>query len=805
MNSTYTIISTVTNRLASLLFMFLLSTTALAQSGKGSISGTIQSEKGEALSTVNVALEGLSLAAITDEEGKFEITNVPAGNYTLVAAGIGYSANKQNVLIQADKNIRLSLQLNTTAQALTEVVITGNGNKFAKRETDYVARMPLENLENPQIYNTVSKELLQEQVITNFNDAIKNVPGLDKLWESTGRAGDGAGYFSLRGFAVQPTMINGIAGLTNGGLDPANIERIEVIKGPSGTLFGSSVVSFGGLINIATKKPFDTYGGEISYTGGSYGLNRITADINSPINKDKTLLLRVNGAYHYENSFQDVGFRKSSFIAPSITYKASERLSFMLNTEYFNSETTSPLMLFMNRTRQLKARNPGELNIDYNRSFTSNDITIRNPTFNLYGQANYKLSDKWLSQTIVSSSNRKSDGYYQYVMYILPGDSLLNRYVSDQFSTGLSTDIQQNFIGDFKIGNLRNRVVAGLDLFHIKNDNSNSAYILFDTLNSHTNDPNYVKLNRAALDAKFAQNNSPAKNSTSNYTYSAYASNVLNITDRLMTMLSLRVDHFDNKGTYTFSTNATTGDYSQTSLSPKLGVVYQVVKDKVSLFANYMNGFRNVAPVTQPDGTVSNFKPQQANQTEGGIKMELFNGKLSGSLSYYDIEVSNVVRPDLLKAGFSVQDGNIYSRGFEADIIANPLYGLNIIAGYSYNDSRNKVTNASIIDRRPTNAGPQHLVNTWISYTLGNGSLKGLGLGVGGNYASENKITNSSITGEFTLPAYTVLNGTVFYNAKTFRVGLKADNITDENYWKGWSTANPQMTRRISANITFRL
>ncbi len=127
-------------------------------------------------------------------------------------------------------------------------------------------------------------------------------------------------------------MINGLPGLTNGSLDPSNIDHIEVIKGPSSTLFGSSLISYGGLINTVTKKPYQTFGGEVSYQAGSYGLNRITADLNTPLNKEgeNEVLFRVNTAYHSENSFQDAGFRKSFFIAPTLSFKASDRLSFLV-------------------------------------------------------------------------------------------------------------------------------------------------------------------------------------------------------------------------------------------------------------------------------------------------------------------------------------------------------------------------------------------------------------------------------------------------------------------------------------------
>lgn len=269
-------------------------------------------------------------------------------------------------------------------------------------------------------------------------------------------------------------------------------------------------------------------------------------------------------------------------------------------------------------------------------------------------------------------------------------------------------------------------------------------------------------------------------------------------------MLSLRVDRFDNRGTRNFTTGVITGNYAQTAYSPKLGLVYEVIKDNLSIFGNYMNGFQNVNATTQPDGTVSAFKPQQANQWELGVKSELMSGKLTASLSFYDIYVSNVTRPDPLRAGFTVQDGNISSKGFEADIVANPLPGLNILLGYSYNNSKNEKTDSLIINRRPVSAGPEHLANAWISYKLEQGPLKGIGLGVGGNYASENIITNGAKTGQFILPEYTVVNASVFFEQPKFRIGLKLDNVMNKEYWSGWTTVEPQMPRRFAANFIFR-
>ncbi|MCH5690421.1 hypothetical protein LWM68_43025 [Niabella sp. W65] len=333
-------------------------------------------------------------------------------------------------------------------------------------------------------------------------------------------------------------------GLTNGGIDPANIERIEAIKGPSGTLFGSSLISFGGLLNIVTKKPYQSFGGELNYTFGGFGLSRISADVNTPLNDDKSALFRLNAAYHNEGSFQDAGFKKSLFIAPSFSYKVNDRLSFLINAEILNAEATNATMIFLNRSRPLIAKTVQQLNMDFNKSYTSNDITYKTPTFNVSGQVSYKLSDKWTSQTNIARSVRKSDGYYSYIMFLddsvradgritkamIPNDTLISRYVYYQNTTNYTTDLQQNFVGDFSIGKFRNRVVGGIDVMHIQAVNQSPATTLFDLVNVTMNDPRYGQLNRAAVDAKAAAGGAPVRNRADNYTYSAYVSDVFNIT-----------------------------------------------------------------------------------------------------------------------------------------------------------------------------------------------------------------------------------------------------------------------------------
>lgn len=85
---------------------------------------------------------------------------------------------------------------------------------------------------------------------------------------------------------------------------------------------------------------------------GSFGLNRIAADVNTALDDEGDVALRLNTAYQTQNSFQDAGFSKSLFIAPSLKYKVNDKLSFLINTEFFDGESTNPTMLFVDRGRR---------------------------------------------------------------------------------------------------------------------------------------------------------------------------------------------------------------------------------------------------------------------------------------------------------------------------------------------------------------------------------------------------------------------------------------------------------------------
>jgi iron complex outermembrane receptor protein len=261
-------------------------------------------------------------------------------------------------------------------------------------------------------------------------------------------------------------------------------------------------------------------------------------------------------------------------------------------------------------------------------------------------------------------------------------------------------------------------------------------------------------------------------------------------------MLSLRLDRYENKPFKTNGIAAATGDYKQTALSPKFGLVYQVIKDQVALFGNYMNGFSNTAPLAQPDGSISIFKPRHADQIEFGVKTEAFQKRLNLTASYYDIQLTNATRRT--DDGFTVQDGTQKSKGFEVEILTNPVHGLNLSAGYGFNDSY--YTKATVaLEGKKVQAVPEHIYNLWASYKFYGTALKNIGVGLGGNYVSRSFFDAANT---FLIPAYKVLNASVFYDRPEWRFGIKGNNLTDTKFWDRYANAQP--TRQWLASISFK-
>lgn len=202
---------------------------------------------------------------------------------------------------------QVSAQQSDTLKSYTLEEVKIQAQSILNKQSTDANKMPVQYLQSPQIYNSVSRVVLEKQIATTLEDAMHNIPGVTKLWDATGRT-DGGSFFTSRGFYTSTKARNGLANIASTNMDMANIERIEVIKGPSATLFGSIITSYGGVINRITKKPMFKSASTAQIAVGTQGFYRGQVDVNAPLYK--TLAVRVIGAWQNQDSWQDVGNQK---------------------------------------------------------------------------------------------------------------------------------------------------------------------------------------------------------------------------------------------------------------------------------------------------------------------------------------------------------------------------------------------------------------------------------------------------------------------------------------------------------------
>ncbi|GLB48218.1 TonB-dependent receptor [Neptunitalea lumnitzerae] len=752
------------------------------------VSGYITDTNGTPIAQANITIEGTSLGTVTNERGYFFIGGLEQGTYTIKVAYVGMETQTKKIIVTTNTEIKVDFTLKQQNEILNEVVVESNQNKFSKKESKTVSHMPISYMQNPQVYSVISKDVMQEQLVTDVQGALVNTPGVSNLVESVGSGGVGLTMY-MRGFSTGVNMRNGMATTFVTMTDPVNLERLEVIKGPSATLFGSTLTSYSGLVNRVTKKPYSSFGGEVGYSLGSFGLSRITADINTPLNKDKTVLFRLNAAKHNEKSFQNLGHQNNYAVTPSLTYLVNDRLTLNIEAELFHTNRPSNY-IGINKADDgsgVTANSFDELDYNFDFSFGSDQLQSEADVFNVFAQAIYQISDNWTSQTNISTANTDNNANYLFLTYLT--DSSIRRMPMNIVSNFNSTQIQQNFNGTMKFGNVENKILVGLDYYYLTTKDRRTRYV-YDVISPQDTD---ADINYQSYLTTLGETDPYARVTREQETYSAYVSDVITIADRLNIMASLRVDHYKNKE----------ADYDQTAFSPKLGITYEVMKDQLTLFGNFMDGFQNVDP-SETDGVAVTYDPEHATQIEGGVKADLFNNKLALTASYYDITVRDIVRsvPDPNNIGVfnAVQDGTQNSKGLELEVIANPLTGWNIIAGYGYNESRYTKADIDVEGNKPYST-PYNVANFWTSYNFSKGTLKGFGLGFGGNYVGESYFNDANT---FTLPEYTVINSTIFYDQPKYRIGFKLNNITNEEYWAASYWAQPQKTRNFVVNFTYK-
>ncbi|WP_435261122.1 TonB-dependent receptor domain-containing protein [Tenacibaculum sp. nBUS_03] len=591
-------------------FLVLFINLISAQDKMGIITGKVTTSDNIPAEFINVFLQGTSYGTITTKDGSFTLKKVLEGEYTIQFSLIGLETKLQKINVTSGKITNLNtITLSENQTKLDEIVINAQRlNQFAQKKTDYVTRLPLKNINTPQSYSIVSNELIKEQINIDLPSSLKSITGGGYIEANTG-----AVSVYARGFRGDARVKNGLLMYPRARtvIENQNIERIEVIKGPSAVNYGSGF--YGGLINLVSKQPLTENKLDVSYIFGSFNLHRVTADFNKSVGKNNEYRFRVNGAFHKENEFQDNGseIRKNFFIAPSFTYEPSEKLSVTINSEFLSS--TRNLNFARGIGNNVTAKTWDDIKWDFNNTYTNQDVAGEMDYALVQLNANYKFTKNWASKTAISYTEFHAEGPYIRLNAI--SDTQIQReFLQFLPEKGGATNIRQDFVGNYTFSNIKNKTLIGVSYYSgfwnytQKLPNGRGWFIPIDVID--------VSLNEQVPAITMNQLNAITNYRTTsvesgNNTFAGYINNTLTINEKITFLAGLRYDDFTNDATIT-DTIEGTDSYSQGKLSYNFGLSINPFNDQVSIYGNYMNGFNNAGTRKKRKRRHSKLQPRRS-------------------------------------------------------------------------------------------------------------------------------------------------------------------------------------------------
>jgi iron complex outermembrane receptor protein len=640
-----------------------------------------------------------------------------------------------------------------------EIVATGEQEaRYGASEATTATKTNTPLRDIPGSIQVIPKQILKDQNLLRLNDSLRNVSGIQQD-DSFGGQID---RVNIRGFATDTFLQDGIRQSQFSTRETENIERIEVLKGPASVLYGN--LEPGGAINLVTKQPLADpyYQAELSL--GSFAFIRPSFDLSGPLNADKTLLYRLNGAYEYSDGFRDFQTNTSRVsIASTLSWKISDSTNLTLEFSYLND-----LRPF---DEGLVAIGNGIANIPFNRVLgdANNRRTVEEFKFGY--QFEHRFNENWKLRN--SFRYLSSDTFdFRLANWIIEDDGTLDRrFVSNKDfyeSFSLNTDVT----GTFKTGSIEHTLLIGLDLNRETTAGGQRRLpghpSFFTNIFTQVSDP-LPNVSVADL-TTFGRNDSREQNRLG-----LYLQDQIKLLDNLKLLVGGRFDFYDRTSVDLLS--KTTSKDSVQRFSPRVGVVYQPI-EPISLYASFSQSFNPDFFSVLADG--SPVEPSTATQYEVGIKGEFLNKRLSTTLSAYRINKTNIATTDPANPDFSIAVGEVRSQGIELDIVGEPIKGWNLIASYAYTDAEVTQDNFFSVGNRVANV-PLHSASLWSTYEIQKGDLKGFGVGLGLFFVGDRQ---GDFDNTFTLPGYLRTDATLFYRRDKFRLGLSFQNLFNVNYIK---------------------
>lgn len=828
-----------------LLLIALLIQTLFA-SAQSTLKGKANNEGNTGISNATVQVKSGSITKTTqsDSTGLFTLQNLAAGNYRLMITAAGFDAYEQLVKINENQLLDAgSINLVMRYNELQTVEVTGRiARKYSSDYSFSATKTATLNKDIPQSISTITKELIADRQAFHLADAVKITSGVipSSFYNQ----------YAIRGISQneEGQIINGMRTRQYYFLQPltTNIERVEVIKGPASATFAS--VDPGGSINLVTKKPLAVNRREVSMSAGSFSTIRGTLDFTGPLNEEKTLLYRVNGAYQEARSYRDLVGNKSFLLSPSFTYLPSNKtainVEMILSNMNGNLDRGQPIFGAAAGVTNLNST-PVSLNLG-----APNDF-FRSKELILTGNLSHKFSDKisfttsYMKQTWTEDlQEHRTTNAFGVDTAGRPVTSLAAMQFVQRRQNWNIDNINSYFNFDFNTGNASHKLLIGYDLnsWHkLKGGGQNAArgFLLKDGTVANTfvraNLANYqtVNINGATLPRP---NVNHFNLSNPNYTIRNADDYVVNVRtalpaalttnnaiyiqeqlswNKFILLLSLRQEWFKDITNYKSPNELS---FTNNAVLPRVGLTYAVTKN-VNVYGTYLEGFQPQSnTVTLMPGTGSffgaansaaRFAPLTSNLKEAGVKATLWKNALQVNAAVYEINQKNILMnanvpafPDSL-----VTRGGDRSRGFEIDVAGFLLPNWQVNASYSYinaqvvNDSK-----AELIGLRKENT-PINSSNLWTRYNFMQGSaLKDVGIGFGLQH-SGNKVP--WFTRAFTVPAYTLLDAALYYNPgkSNMQIALNINNVTNETYWIGaqnYLRLFPGAPRNVILTATYR-
>lgn len=782
---------------------------AYAQTITGNV---LDANTGQPVAGATVTLETTNKGTATDSLGRFSLD----GSGPVRVSFIGY----RTVTVRSRANA-FTIELTPEATQLQTVEVVGRANRNYTSDYSFSAtRIAIRNQDLPQSIGTVTKELIADRQAFQLADAVRVVSGVAPA--------SFYNQYTIRGISQneEGQIINGMRTRQYYFMQPltSNIERVEVLKGPASATFSS--VDPGGSINLVTKKPLAVNRKEVSLSAGSFSTIRGTLDFTGPLNKQKTLLYRVNGAIQEARSYRDLVRNNAYLVSPSFSYVPNDKTA--LNAELIYSNMSGNL----DRGQPIFGAVAGQTNL--NSTPISLNLGATNDFFKskellIMGNLAHKFTDRisfnasYMKQTWTEDlqEHRTTNAFAPDIanqpvrtlaaMQFVQRKQFwnidnLNAYFNFAFNTGAAS---HNLLVGYDLSDwhklkgggqnaargflLTNGTVAGA--FTLANAATYQTQTVGSVVIPRPNVPHFDLANPAYTIRNVddyvlnVRTPLPAALTTTN---AFYVQEQLKW-NKLMVLLGLRHESFRDITNYESPGERS---FTQTALLPRVGLTY-ALRPNVNVYATYMEGFQgqsNTVTLMPNTGSFFNtarsanlFEPLRSDLREVGVKAALMNGRMNLTAAVYEINQRNLLLNANLPAfpDSLVTRGAERSRGFELDLAGYILPNWQINASYSYIDAIIRVdNNPELVGARKQNT-PVHSGNIWTRYNFGStGFLRDLGVGLGVQHSGA-KIP--WFTRAFEVPGYTLLDMALYYTpAKTnVQVALNINNLTNETYWIG--------------------